>query len=66
MKIAKITIFEDGKCAVVIKDGLFKQWHWGDGFDDLKHARKFAKDENCTFILVHKDTSGYDDSMNGI
>ena len=55
MKLGKITIFDDGKCAVEIKNGLLEKWHWGDGFDDLKSAHEYAKNEHCIFIFVDKD-----------
>lgn len=55
MKLGKITIYEDGKCAVELKDTLFGKWHWGDGFDNLKLAHNYAKNEHCTFIFVDKE-----------
>ena len=54
MKLGKITIFEDGKCAVEIKNGLLEKWHWGDGFDNLRLAHDYAKSEHCMFIFVDK------------
>lgn len=66
MKIAKITVFEDGKSVVTLKDGLFGTWYWGDEFDDQKKAKDYTKSLHCTFTLVEKDKSGYDDSPNGL
>lgn len=55
MKLGKITIFEDGKCTVEIKDRLLDEWRWGDAFDNLKDAHNYAKNEHCIFISVDKD-----------
>lgn len=57
MKLGKITIFEDGKCTVEIKDKLFEKWRWGNAFDDLQSAHEYAKNEHCIFIFVDKDKS---------
>lgn len=54
MKLGKITVFEDGKCAVEFKDKILDDWYWGDGFDNLKLAQEYAKNEHCTFIFVDK------------
>ena len=56
MKIAKITVFEDGKSVVTLKDGLFEEWYWGDEFDDQKKAKDYTKSLGCTFTLVEKST----------
>lgn len=56
MKLGKITIFKDGKCIVMIKDGLFDDWRWGGEFDDLKLAHAFTKEEHCIFTFVDKES----------
>lgn len=66
MKIAKITVFEDGKSVVTLKDGLFENWYWGDEFDDEQKAKDYTKSLKCTFTLVEHDKIGYDDSRNGL
>lgn len=66
MKIAKITVFEDGRSVVTLKDGLFEEWYWGDEFEDEVKAKNYTKSLKCTFTLVDHDKSGFDDSMNGL
>ena len=55
MKIAKITVFEDGKSVVMLKDGIFENWHWGDDFDDVRKAKDYTKSNHCTFTLVEHE-----------
>lgn len=64
MKIAKITVFEDGKSVVTLKDGLFGEWYWGDDFDDERKAKDYTKSLKCTFTLVDHDKSDYEGSSN--
>ena len=52
MKIAKITVFDNGKSVVTLKDGLFEEWYWGDEFDDERKAKDYTKSLKCTFTLV--------------
>jgi hypothetical protein len=65
MKIAKITVFEDGKSVVTLKDGLFGEYYWGDEFDDVRKAKDYTKSMGCTFTLVEK-SNGDDDSVNNL
>jgi len=58
MKIAKITVFDDGKSVVTLKDGLFEEWHWGDEFDDEMKAKDYTKSLHCTFTLVEHEKTG--------
>lgn len=62
MKIAKITVFEDGKSVVTLKDGLFGEWYWGDDFDDEHKAKDYTKSLKCTFTLVEHDKSECENS----
>lgn len=55
MKIAKITVFEDGKSVVMLKDGIFESWHWGDEFDKEKKAKDYTKSLHCAFTLVEHE-----------
>ena len=55
MKIAKITVFENGKCVVMLKDGLIGEWYWGDEFDDERKAKDYIKSLHCTFTLVEHE-----------
>lgn len=55
MKIAKVTVFKDGKSAVMIKDSLFGEWHWGDEFDSQRNAIDYTKSQHCIFTLVEHD-----------
>lgn len=66
MKIAKITVFEDGRSVVTLKDGLFGEWYWGDEFENEAKAKNYTKFLKCTFTLVNHDKSGFDDSINGL
>lgn len=54
MKIAKITVFKDGKSVVMLKDGIMGEWYWGCDFDDVKKAKDYTKEEHCIFTLVDK------------
>jgi hypothetical protein len=55
MKIAKITVFEDGKSVVMLKDGIFENWYWGDEFDKEEKAKEYTKSLQCTFTLVEHE-----------
>lgn len=55
MKIAKITVFEDGKSVVTLKDGIFQEWYWGDEFENQQKAKDYTKSLKCTFTLVEHD-----------
>lgn len=55
MKIAKITVFEDGKSVVMLKDGIFENWYWGDEFDKEEKAKEYTKLLQCTFTLVEHE-----------
>lgn len=55
MKLGRIIIFEDGKCTLEIKNGLFEKWEFVDGFDDIKTANEYAKNEHCIFIFVKRE-----------
>lgn len=55
MKIAKITVFENGRSVVMLKDGLFGEWYWGDEFDNEKKAKEYTKSLHCTFTLVEHE-----------
>ena len=55
MKLAKITVLEDGKSFVEIKDSLFDEWHWGNEFDSQRDAINYSKSQNCIFTFVNHE-----------
>lgn len=58
MKIGKIYEYHN-HYTVMIKNGLFGNWEWGDCFENERQARYYTEEQKCLFTFKVKEDDKY-------